>query len=39
MLVEVSCASDGHLEVYTVGRIGVSCTGGLTSGEVPMWFS
>ena len=38
MFVEVSCASDEHLEVYMVGRVGASCTGGLASGEFPMWF-
>ena len=38
LLMEVFCASDGQLEVYTVGRIGASFTGGLASGEVPMWF-
>ena len=28
LLVELSCAGDGHLEVYMVGVIGALCTGG-----------
>ena len=39
MFLEVSCASDEHLEVYMVGRVGASFTGGLAFREVPIWFS
>ena len=39
LMAEVLCTSDGHLEVYMVGGVGASCTGGLVSGEVTIWFS